>query len=290
VPVVVSTLPVTGGTDTGPPIFVGISAGGSLSGAVERRPHTARPIWSGWTWGDGASNTPVMLGGLGDYEGLGAGLRHVCFLSGDDGGVYCAGAVNSYGELGYAGAASATLTRATVTPAGFWGSQVAAGGIGGNGVYPSGHVITSSSSTCARTEATFGGGGPVYCWGANGEGQLGNGGVAAGAAVVGISDAIDLSVGGRHACALRLTGQVVCWGSNYWGQLGNGGGPDSNVPVAVMGITTAVAVTAGGEHSCAVLANGTAWCWGNNDQGQLGSGTVGGFPQSSSVPVQVLGT
>jgi hypothetical protein len=38
----------------------------------------------------------------------------------------------------------------------------------------------------------------------------------------GITDAIDVSLGVRHACVLRRNGRVACWGDNQQGQLGNG--------------------------------------------------------------------
>ena len=38
----------------------------------------------------------------------------------------------------------------------------------------------------------------------------------------GLADAVHLSAGGNHACAVRQGGTVVCWGSNSVGQLGDG--------------------------------------------------------------------
>jgi alpha-tubulin suppressor-like RCC1 family protein len=100
--------------------------------------------------------------------------------------------------------------------------------------------------------------------------------------VVGISGAVDISAGWRHACARLGDGTVRCWGQNANGQLGNGTTTQSTVPVQVSGITGAVAVTAGWwHHSCALLGDGTVRCWGANDWGQFGNGTR----TSSTTPV-----
>ena len=83
-------------------------------------------------------------------------------------------------------------------------------------------------------------------------------------------DALGVSAGGFHACALRETGAVVCWGEGE--KLGSGTPADSSLPVAVRRISNAVQVTAGWAHSCARLADATLACWGANDTGALGLG------------------
>ena len=82
--------------------------------------------------------------------------------------------------------------------------------------------------------------GEVYCWGAGGNGQLGNGKSLGGdtprppegatfsyyepkpAKVPGISDARGVRVDGARTCVLRETGTVVCFGENRGGGLGVG--------------------------------------------------------------------
>lgn len=51
--------------------------------------------------------------------------------------------------------------------------------------------------------------------------------------VVGIVDAVDVSVGLTHACVVRATGQLLCWGSNFDGQLGDGTRIDHSTPAPV---------------------------------------------------------
>lgn len=153
--------------------------------------------------------------------------------------------------------------------------------------------------------------GTVYCWGDNGVGQLGDGTLPpycigdpsigscdnkneisaylnahiVPVAVSGISNAIAVDVGTRHACALLDDGTVRCWGDNTEGQLGDGTTTSSAIPVSVSGITTATAIAVGAAHNCALLADGTVKCWGHNGNGELGDD--GAALGHSTTPVAV---
>lgn len=141
-------------------------------------------------------------------------------------------------------------------------------------------------SVCAVTAAQG-----VSCIGVNDMGQLGMGTgdlrSTSPAAASGIGDAVKVSVGQKHACALMQSGQVQCWGNGFNGQLGNGDVSTSVVPVTVTGISTAVDVAASGEHACAVVQGGGVQCWGDNLQGQLGNGAGAAEPVFSDVPMAV---
>lgn len=124
--------------------------------------------------------------------------------------------------------------------------------------------------------------GSVYCWGANGFGQLGLGtGNTADKHTpqkVTIAGAVSqIAVGGSHACALMAADQSVeCWGYNQSGQLGRGSKDANAHPDVqpVLGLAAKVASLAAGQYfTCAVLVTGAAQCWGANDTGQLGTGT-----------------
>lgn len=199
---------------------------------------------------------------------LSAGAYHTCIrrLSG---AVACWGR-NADGQVG-----NGTTIDPQVTPAAIAGLTDAIElGPGG------GHTCIARSTRS------------VLCFGANADGQLGDGttdGSADPVEVTDLRDATSVSSGTRHTCALRATGALACWGDNSSGQLGNSDqGTDSSVPVAVDGILDAVEVAVGNLHSCARRAGGSVRCWGSNSAGQIGDGTEAFF-RSAPVPVVGLG-
>jgi alpha-tubulin suppressor-like RCC1 family protein len=131
--------------------------------------------------------------------------------------------------------------------------------------------------------------GTAACWGANDNGQLGDGTLATSATpvpVTGLTGATDISVGYYSACAVITGGEVQCWGNNVVGQLGNGTLKTSLVPVTVEGLgglalVGASQVSVGSFAACAVAPRG-ALCWG---QGPLGSGQGPAFISVGADPV-----
>jgi alpha-tubulin suppressor-like RCC1 family protein len=94
-------------------------------------------------------------------------------------------------------------------------------------------LSAGSAHTCALRADSL-----VFCWGANGFGQLGDGTtlsrpwpetVEFGA----VPGAIAVTAGGFHTCALLDNGIPYCWGSNFTGQLGDGTTTDRHTPVKV---------------------------------------------------------
>lgn len=77
--------------------------------------------------------------------------------------------------------------------------------------------------------------GTVACWGGGDDGQLGNGTnthtVNTYVTVSNLSDAIKVTSGAKHSCALKSDGTVVCWGNDGSGRLGNNSTTNSNIPV-----------------------------------------------------------
>jgi alpha-tubulin suppressor-like RCC1 family protein len=83
--------------------------------------------------------------------------------------------------------------------------------------------------------------------------------------VAGIDDAVAISAGDEHSCALRKSGSVACWGSGIYGRLGDGrSSRDSAQPVEVVGVSNAIAIDAMGKQSCALQQDGRVLCWGGD--------------------------
>ena len=230
---------------------------------------------------------------------IAAGGFHSCAILGD-GSVNCWG-LGADGQLG--NGVSGGEVRAVV--------PVVVTGIG-----PDRPVALAAGGyhTCALLSS-----GRVQCWGFNKNGQAGSGSPNAPAQVTtatlvsGINNAIAITAGAFHSCALLADNTVRCWGRDDNGELGDAPRVDTAVPVtARVGRTltetlndlTAVAAgigvgvlgltQLGGYHTCAVKSDGTAVCWGYHRGGVLGNGTLFNdfdsvfvlFP--NAVPVQTL--
>ncbi len=132
-------------------------------------------------------------------------------------------------------------------------------------------------------------GGAVECWGFNRVGQLGNTTFTDSSipvAVAGLTNAVSVSSGNFHSCALLADGTVDCWGFNRQGQLGIGNWTRMiPAPSPVVGLTDVVSISAGGSHTCALLSTHTIKCWGDDWVGEIGDGEHGW----RLTPVQVKG-
>jgi alpha-tubulin suppressor-like RCC1 family protein len=225
------------------------------------------------------SASPVTVGSnLTDAVAVAVGTAHSCALRAT-GSVACWGA-NSSGTLGDGTQTSRSSPVPVLNPDGSTLIGVVA-------------IAAGSSHTCAvRVDGT------ARCWGSKSFGQLGTGGGAivaplnltTAATVVGLSDAVSITAGSGHTCAVRASGAVSCWGSNALGELGNGNDDSSlhTVPADVPGLTDVIGVAAGGNHTCALRANGQVRCWGENLRGQVGDGTFA-LIRPSPTTVQGLG-
>ncbi len=119
-------------------------------------------------------------------------------------------------------------------------------------------VATHSDHACAV------GSGGVWCWGRNEGGWIAPGGasLATPTPITGLSKAVEVAVGGRHACARQATGEVLCWGEGKRGQLGQGKREDSAAPIQVAGLGKTTRLALWRARSCALLEQGGAVCWG----------------------------
>jgi len=147
-----------------------------------------------------------------------------------------------------------------------------------------GTIVFASASAGDRHSCGLDEGGVAYCWGFNGDGQLGHGQAAQGSgpvfanpqptAVTGNLTFASTDGGGFHTCGTTLSANPYCWGKNVDGRLGDGGNTAADAPVAVSGVNVYSAMSAGATHSCAFTPGGRLFCWGSNAEGQLG--IVGG--------------
>lgn len=150
-------------------------------------------------------------------------------------------------------------------------------------------VSAGTSATCG-IRATDG---ALFCWGFNGEEQLGNGvedgvfptpqGPLRGA-FQGTASWKTVDVGRDHACGIQDDDTLWCWGENGVGQLGIGNYDEDRWPVQV-GTETWLAVSAGDQSTCAIRSDQRGFCWGENDEGELGNGNA----LEQSAPVEIAG-
>ena len=224
------------------------------------------------------SSVPLEISGIADAVAVSAGWEHTC-------AVHATGEVSCWGDDTNGELGNGEIVEQVPLP-------VRAVGISDATAVTAGHW-----HTCALHET-----GEVSCWGRNHDGQLGNGEMggddtnsAVPVSVLNITDAVAVTAGTEHTCAVHATGEASCWGDNFRGEIGNGQSGnefDSAVPVKVAGISDAVDISASDWNTCVLRENGSIACWGNNLFGQLGNGeTTFVTPNQPSVssPVDVLG-
>lgn len=151
--------------------------------------------------------------------------------------------------------------------------------------------------------------GSVWTWGANFNGELGDGetddtgnneifvstynsgvplDVLGPDGVGNLSEIIAIMGGEMHNLALKSDGSVWAWGYNKYNQLGDGTTTSRLYPVQVSGLTNIVSLGSRAYHSLAIKSDGTVWAWGTNRAGELGNG-VADSNSDNFVPNQVLG-
>ncbi len=173
------------------------------------------------------------------------------------------------GQLGTGTTGKVTRPVAVTLPTGVTITEVADGGK---------HTVAVTST------------GQVYAWGANADGELGNGTTAPSSLPVLVSlpagtVVTAVAAGDQDSVAVTSTGQVYAWGNNHYGELGDGSTINRDKPVRVhlpKGIK-AVSVTAAYNYSMALTAGGRVYSWGYDGSGQLGNG----FLTASEVPTSV---
>jgi prepilin-type N-terminal cleavage/methylation domain-containing protein len=219
-------------------------------------------------------NVATVLGGR-TIKAISTGYGHDCVIASDD-NVYCWG-MGTAGELGNASSTTSSTAVAVST----------------SGVL-SGKTIKKISSV-GETNCVIASDDLAYCWGAGGNGELGNNttsnsNVPVAVNTVGVLSGktiLSIVTRGGSSCVIASDNHDYCWGSNTNGGLGNNSTSYSLVPVAVStaGVLNgkSLQTIATGDTSCAIDTNNVIYCWGANSSGQLGiNSTV-----QSLVPVAV---
>ncbi len=205
--------------------------------------------------GDGTNanhNQPVAVGGGLQFRQITAGYAQTCGVAADS-TAYCWGS-NYSGQLGD----NTTTEHSMPAPV--------AGGLRFR------QLSAGDAHVCGVTYPD----GQAYCWGWNGNGQLGDGTTSMRvkpAAVLGGLRFRQVGAGYQHTCGVTTTNRLFCWGWNSFGQIGDSTTVDRRlVPSRVASARSFRQVDAGRYHSCAVTTDDRAFCWGNGRNGQLGDG------------------
>ncbi len=140
-------------------------------------------------------------------------------------------------------------------------------------------VSGGSNHSCGITAT-----GAAYCWGSDGNQQLGNGTVQTNQIApspvttpAGVTWAA-IDAGSTSTCAVTTAGAVYCWGYV------NGGLVAAPSVVTASGGTVWRSVSIGSNHTCALSAAGAISCWGSDISGALGNGALSGT-RTSPTPV-----
>jgi alpha-tubulin suppressor-like RCC1 family protein len=217
------------------------------------------------------------------FISMAAGNGHSLFLR-SDGNVFACG-YNEYGQLG-----DGTATQPS--------------GVNANKSTPIA-ILTTNIGTSLPIIAIAAGylhslflrsDGKVFACGANGSGQLGDGGSVTQqntpkeilTTYIGTSLPITaIAAGDYFSLFLRSDGKVYACGANGYGQLGNGNTTQQNTPILISSLSNITAIAAGANHSLFRRSDGNVFACGTNNYGTLGNGSSGPY-QDKSTPIQSI--
>lgn len=211
--------------------------------------------------GDGtttSSSTPILIPLDGKKAvSVSAGTEFTAAIT-EDGSLYMWGA-NDRGQLGDGTNTNSSIPRLTNVD----GKNVKAVSLG----YLHTAAITDDGS--------------LYTWGANGKGQLGDGGTSAKSTPVQITlgsgeSVTKVSAGNYHTAAVTENGSLYVWGANDFSQIGDSSASFNVKTPTLISLDgkKAIDVSLGALHSAALTEDGSVYMWGCNDNGQLGDGTT----------------
>jgi alpha-tubulin suppressor-like RCC1 family protein len=195
-------------------------------------PSGAAYCWGLNIWGElgngiisalfGGSSVPVEVSGGLRFASISAGKQNTCAIEAS-GKAWCWGA-NDGGQIGDGSPPSVGPDVAFSIPR----------EVSGNLVFAS--MAEGLQHACGVTLT-----GEAWCWGANQNGQVGDGTTTARLTPTRVSlnvPIVEISAGRNGTCGRIASGRVYCWGTNLYGRLGIGTeNPDrSALPVGVGGV------------------------------------------------------
>lgn len=237
-----------------------------------------------WCWGSntyaatglgltsGSTTTPTRIGSSTTWRSVSVGDQFACAVQ-TGGLMYC---------WGYHGAGSGATGDGRLAQGGISNDVIHPQQVGAAGVVWRSVSLGFTTGCAVRTDDT------LWCWGANADGQVGDGTTTKRESVVQVAPGAggvwsSVVVGERHACALRVDASAWCWGYNGDGRLGLGTTTAATTPQQVSPGTSWSRLVAGRQHTCGIVADATLRCWGVNGSGGLGDGTT----TTRQSPVQV---
>jgi alpha-tubulin suppressor-like RCC1 family protein len=220
-----------------------------------------------WAWGsntagqlgDGTNTNrmiPTQIGTANDWRHVAAGDNHAVAIK-QDGSLWAWGA-NNEGQLGY-DVAPPYNYRAHPTQVGSDTDWIT--------------IAAGNAHTVAVKQD-----GSLWAWGANNEGQLGNGTKTSlpYPTRIGLdNDWLLISAGYVHTVAVKQDGSLWAWGYNPDGRLGDGTTETRLEPTRIVTDNVWVAISTGDFNTFALDIFGGLWAWGYNVYGDLGDGTNG---------------
>ena len=201
------------------------------------------------------------------FTSVSTGSLHTCGISSSGDG-YCWG-LGSSGQIGDGGTSIRPTPRKVTMPSSVTFTS----------------ITTGNSHSCALSDS-----GNAYCWGENGNGQLGLGdtvdrNVPTALTMPSSVTFSSMKAGHNHTCARGSDENTYCWGANGSGQLGVGDTSSRTAPTRVsMPVGKKFATISSGLNlTCSVTSAGEGYCWGENNLGQLGINSTADKPTPSAV-------
>lgn len=240
-----------------------------------------------------------------NWRKVAAGVQHTCAVQGD-GTLWCMG-FNGGGQVGIGLNVAPAPGPNRVGQASNWTDvesgaiwnvgrtqtgQISFWGLNGTGQHGSGdkepaYTPTQTGADTWKTASTGGGAGDyghscairasddtLWCWGANGQYELGDGTTVESLVPKQIGSAKWTSVdcGSDYTCGIQADGSLWCWGGGLFGKLGIGPNSRAEQPTQVGTDRNWRQISAGVGVTCGVRTDNTLWCWGDATAGQLGNG------------------